>query len=107
MDQRAFLTRLQDLGQLQVVDQEVDWDLQAGILSSMSTRIGGPALHLTKIKGYPGASLAGGLFTGPANLHFKPEKPWSRQAVALEMDATIGYEDFMAQLLERSMNTIP
>lgn len=107
MDQRSFLDRLREEGLLQVIDQEVDWNLQAGALSSMSNRVGGPALHLTRVKGYKGTSLAGGLYTGPSNLCFKPEKPWSRQAVALEMDSTIGYEDFMGQLMERSRNTIP
>jgi len=107
MDLRGYLAKLEEAGHLKVIEEEIDWNLQAGALCAMSNRVGGPAIHLKRVKGYPGASLAGGLFTGPASAHFKRGRPWSRQAVALGLDADAGYEEFMDQLMTRSMQTIP
>jgi len=108
MDLREFLRRLEEAGQLQAIDEEVDWNLQAGAICTMSNRTGGPAIHFKKVKGYPdGYSLAGSLFAGPSNVKFLPERPWSRQALALDLAADTDYETFIATLLERCVEPIP
>jgi len=107
MDLRGFLKRLEEVGQLLAVDEEVDRDLQASALCALSNRSGGPAAHFKKVKGYPDWSLAGSLLTGPSNLLSRPERPWSRQALALGLPANADYETFMGTLLERWLQPIP
>ncbi len=105
MNLRSFLKRLDEAGQLNTIEDEVDWNLQAGALGSMSNRVGGPAIHFKRIKGYPsGFSLTSGLFTGPKIIDYRRERPWSRQAIALELDPKIDYDDFLNGFL---MQTAP
>ncbi|HLB12553.1 MAG TPA: UbiD family decarboxylase [Dehalococcoidia bacterium] len=102
MDLRGFLEKLREDGQLASIQSEVDWNLQAGALCSMSNRIGGPAMQFTRVKDYPGLTLAGSLFTGPGNIPERREKPWTRHALALDLDGGTGYEEFMGELLQRT-----
>jgi 4-hydroxy-3-polyprenylbenzoate decarboxylase len=102
MDLRDFLSRLAEEGQLKAIGEEVDWNLQAGGVCTMSNRVGGPSVHFQRVKGYPeGYTMAGSLFTGPANVQYKPVKPWGRQAVALGLGADTDYETFIGELLVR------
>ncbi|HLB28984.1 MAG TPA: UbiD family decarboxylase, partial [Dehalococcoidia bacterium] len=107
MDLRQYIQKLAELGQLAAVEEEVDWNLQASALAAMSNRIGGPALQFKNIKGYPGMGLVSGLFTGPANVHLKREKPWSRHAVAAGLDLTAPWEKLVGRFMEAAIQRIP
>lgn len=103
---QGFLDELSKVGQLAVVEKETDWNLQASALSALSAQKGGPALHFKRVKGYPGQSLVSGLYAGPSSSMFREEKPWTRQAIAMGLQPNVSYEDFMAQLLERTANPL-
>lgn len=102
-DLRQFLAELDKAGELNVVDSEVDWDLQAAALCSMTNRVGGPAVHFRKVKGSYGSSMAGSLFTGPGTLrrNRSGRTPWRRMAIAMGLDVNIDYETFMQTALGR------
>ncbi|MBI4481283.1 MAG: UbiD family decarboxylase [Acidobacteria bacterium] len=61
-DLRDFLRRLEDLGQLLRVAEEVDprYEVAAGIRKTSD--VSGPALLFEKIKGFPDWKIAGGMF---------------------------------------------
>ena len=66
IDLRDHLEVLKENKDLLSVEEEVDWNLEVGMLASMSNRTGAQAIHFKKIKGYPeGYSIATNLFTGP------------------------------------------
>ncbi|MBI2319010.1 MAG: UbiD family decarboxylase [Betaproteobacteria bacterium] len=66
-DTRSFLEKLQEAGELLVVDQEVDADAEAAAIVAKLNEDGGQAVWFRNVKGTTsGASLAGGLYAGPA-----------------------------------------
>jgi 4-hydroxy-3-polyprenylbenzoate decarboxylase len=105
MDLREYMEALEEAGELKTIEEEIHWDLEAGIIASMSNRVGGPAVHFKNVKGYPNCSLVGSLFSGPGTLypypHPKGRSPWKRMAIAMEMDKDIGYEDLQNEILSR------
>lgn len=107
MDLKLFLLKLKENGQLANINEETDWNLQAGAISTLNQRMSGPAIHFKKIKDYPSEySLASGLFTGPFNIEERKGKPWSRQAIAQGLDKNIGYEEFINELITRTTQTV-
>lgn len=107
MDLRQYLAKLAELGQLTSIDGEVDWNLRASALAAMSNRIGGPAIHFKNVKDYPGMSLVSGIYTGPAHVHLKREKPWCRQAVAAGLELGTPWERLVGRFMEAQMQRIP
>ena len=105
-DIREYMDALKERGLLIEYKDQAHWNLEVGALCTMSNRVGGPAIHFQNVKGYPGVSLVGSLFSGPNNLVMKRYKTWSRMAVAMDLDLRISYEDFMEELITRSENTI-
>lgn len=105
MDLRAYIKALKEAGEFNTIEEEIHWNLEAGIVASMSNRVGGPAVEFKNVKGYPGCSLAGSLFSGPGTLypypHPKGRSPWKRLAIAMEMEKDIGYEDLLNEILTR------
>jgi 4-hydroxy-3-polyprenylbenzoate decarboxylase len=63
-DNRQFIAALEATGDAVRIEQEVDWDLEAGAIVRRTCELGGPAPLFEKIKDYPpgyrifGASLA-------------------------------------------------
>lgn len=92
---RKFLARLAQQGELNVIEEEVHWHLQASALGAMSNRVGDKAIHFKKVKGYPeGVSLATSLLSGPGTLYTRKRLPWTRQAIALELEPELAYNKY-------------
>jgi 4-hydroxy-3-polyprenylbenzoate decarboxylase len=106
-DLREFLKKLEEYGELRVIDEEVDWDLEAAAICAAFNERCGEALHFKKVKDYPEFSLVGGLFAGAGLIYWRKRKPWTRIAIALGMDPNIRYEDFIKEILERRMAPVP
>lgn len=106
-DLREFMAILEQSGDLKVHSEPVHWDLEASAIAAMSNRVGGPAIHFAKVKGYDDSyTLAGSLFAGPDLVSGKKRRPWSRMAAALDLDPGIGFEEFQKTLWERKRDTI-
>jgi 4-hydroxy-3-polyprenylbenzoate decarboxylase len=104
---RQYLDKLKQQGQLNTIEEPIDWKLQAGAICSASNRNGGPAVLLNNIKDYSkGFSLAGGLYTGPPNVLYAKEKPWSRQAIMLGLDPEVDWEGFVSEMTAGIANPI-
>jgi 4-hydroxy-3-polyprenylbenzoate decarboxylase len=107
-DLRWYLGELEKQGELKTVDKVMHWDLEAPAVCAMTNRVGGPAVHFRKVRGYPeGYTLAGSLFTGPGTANPHPRTPWTRLAIALGLDKNIGYEELMDKLIERRNQPLP
>ena len=102
-DTRSFLEKLKEAGELLVVDQEVDADAEAAAIVAKLNEDGGQAVWFRNVKGTTsGASLAGGLYAGPGLLYYRTRKPWTRIALALNIDPDVTYEDFLFTINDRS-----
>jgi len=107
---RAFLQKLEEVGEMKRVKEPVHWNIEAGALGAMAINWDrGPALLLENVVDYPGQALLGGLFTGPGTMRGRPDRRafWSRLAVGLGLEKTIDYESFMEALLQRRNQPIP
>ncbi len=100
MDLREFLKKLEEVGELKVIDQEVDWNLEASAITAMTMRLDGPAVLFNRIKGYSQGRLAAEFFQGARN-NF-----WRRFSIGLDMDPEIKWEEFSRELYERLKNPI-
>ena len=52
-DIREFIARLEKEGDAQRIEEEVDWNLEAGAMTRRSSELGLPAPFFQKLKGYP------------------------------------------------------
>ncbi len=108
MDLRGYLRELEREGELRGIEREIHWNIEAAAISTMVNRVGGPAVHFKRIKGYPeGYTLLGSLYTGPGTL-FPGRKRnfYTRIAIGLELDKDIGYEDLMETLIDRKLHPV-
>jgi len=110
---RRYLARLEKMGELNTINEEIHWHLQAAALGAMSNRLGDKAIHFKKIKGYPeGYSMATSLLTGPGTLYTRDRLPWTRQAIAMELDRSLAYNkysytEFLGVIKERLASPLP
>jgi len=74
-DLREFIQALSDHQELQVIDQEVDWNLEIGAITRRGSELSAPCPLFTNIKDYPGWRMF-------ANSIAK----WPRIALAMGMD---------------------
>jgi 4-hydroxy-3-polyprenylbenzoate decarboxylase len=84
--------------ELKIIDQEVDWYLEAPAINGMNQRVsqGKHALWFRNIKGYPkGMSLLGSSIVGPR------ERMWKRVSMMLGMPKDTSHEDFRDELVRR------
>ena len=100
MDLRDFIGKLKEDGELNEIDREVHWNLEASAIGSMSAISDGPAVLFNNITGYKEGRLASGLFAGTK------EQMWRRYNIALGLHPDAGYDDFMYEYLARAGNTI-
>jgi phenacrylate decarboxylase len=77
-DLREYIARLQAVGELVVVEEEVDWNLEIGALTRLGLDDKGPALLFERVKDYPGHRVLGNVLG--------PSKPVIQGKVALAMD---------------------
>ena len=90
-DVREFISRLEKEGEAQRIDEEVDWNLEAGAMLRRCHELGLPAPFFQKVKGYPeGYRLFGGSLS-----------KFRRLAIAMGMDADTPPRELMEEYLRR------
>ncbi len=95
-DVREFISRLEEAGEAQRIEEEVDWDLEAGAMLRRCHELGLPAPFFQKIKGYPeGYRLFGG-----------PLSKFKRIAIAMDMEPNTPYKELMEEYLQRKQRLI-
>src|SRR3990170_4888287 len=92
---RDLISKLQDLGLLNTIDAEVDWNLEMAAVDAMNGRLGGPALFFTNVKGYPGQSILAHQFAGTW------ERPWRNLNIALDLPADAGWAELLDEMWRR------
>lgn len=98
---RVFIEALKEQGNLAEFKDEVDWSLEASSMFDVSAGKFGPALHFTKVKGYPKMSLASGLYCGPTTLFPQDVTFWQNAAIGLGLKRDIRWVSLLATLMER------
>jgi 4-hydroxy-3-polyprenylbenzoate decarboxylase len=93
---REFLDRLHERGDLVRIQEEVDWNVEAGAIMRRANEIGAPAQLFEKLKGYPKGYrlLGGGLST------------FSRLAVAMGLAPDSEYSFLVDEFVRRSAHPI-
>ena len=95
-DLREFIARLEKEGEAIRIEEEVDWNLEAGAMLRRSAEEGLPAPFFQKIKGYPeGYRIFGG---GASN--------FGRMALAMDMAANTHPREVIEEYLRRRKNPI-
>jgi 4-hydroxy-3-polyprenylbenzoate decarboxylase len=100
---RDFLDDLKRNEELRVIDEEIDWDLQASAVCAMTQRVGGPAIQFSNVRDYPGVPLVGSVLAGPGFLEWPQQerKMQGRIAIASGLDKDTHYDEVMETLSER------
>ncbi|QCX82711.1 3-octaprenyl-4-hydroxybenzoate carboxy-lyase (plasmid) [Streptomyces sp. YIM 121038] len=80
---RDYLATLDALGDLRVIDREVEADLEIGAFARHTTETRGPAVLFDRVRGYRAGFRVLG---GPASLSTVPGAPYARCAIALGLD---------------------
>ena len=95
-DVRGFIAKLEKEREAVRIEEEIDWNLEAGAILRRSAEAGLPAPFFQKIKGYPeGFRLFGG---GAAK--------FKRMAIAMDMDPDTSPKELMDEYLKRGQNPI-
>lgn len=102
-DLRGYIDRLQEEGELQPINEEVDWNLEVGAIIRRSFDLKAPAPFFEKIKGYPEGFRILGAPLGRSN---KPGNPYARIAVSMGMKVNSSYQDIVETYLNRKKNLI-
>jgi len=90
-DLREFISRLELQGDCKRIEEEVDWNLEAGAITRRCCELGKPAPFFQKIKDYP----AGYRILGD------PMGTFRRLATALELSAEASYGEILDAFDER------
>ena len=95
-DLRDFIAKLEQEGEAQRIEEEVDWNLEAGAMVRRANEEGLPAPFSQKIKGYPaGYTLIGGYLA-----------KISRVAIALDMAPDTPYKEVLEEYIRRLQKPI-
>ena len=95
-DFREFIDKLEQEGEAQRIDEEVDWNLEAGAMLRRATEQDFPAPLFEKIKDYPkGHRLFGGSLAN-----------YRRIAIAIDKSADTPQRELMEEYLQRKKRTI-
>ena len=95
-DLREYIDKLEETGDVVYVNQEVDWNLEAGAIMRRSNETLAPAPFFQDIKGYPqGYRLLGA-----------PMATFRRFAIAMGMEPDTPYQDFLVEFEKRMKNPI-
>lgn len=79
---REYIKSLEEIGELQNIDKEVDWNLEVGAIIRKVNEMKGPAVLFNDIKGYPkGYRILG----SPVGVSCKEKMFYSRIALSLGM----------------------
>ncbi len=95
-DVREFIARLEKEGEAQRIEEEVDWNLEAGAMLRRSYEARLPVPFFQKVKGYPGGyRLFGGILSN-----------YRRLAIAMDLAPDTPQKQIMEEYLRRSKNPI-
>ena len=95
-DLREFIAKCKAFGEVQSIEQEVDWNLEAGAITRRCCELSAPAPFFQKIKDYPeGYRIFGG-----------PLAAFRRLAIAMDLDPDSSYRKIMEAYIERSSKAI-
>ncbi len=95
-DLREFILKCEELGDLLKIDQEVDWNLEAGAITRRCCELSAPAPFFQKIKDYPkGYRILGA-----------PLSTFRRLAIAMELEPNSSFREIMEAYIERSSQSI-
>ena len=100
-DLRDYLQRLEEYGFLMTIDKEVHWNLEAAAIATMNMRLGGPTLHFTNVKGFPGHSLVTCLYSA-----HNQRRPWEKTAIIMGLDPTCSMEEIRNEIKARMAHPI-
>ncbi|MCW9033885.1 MAG: phenylphosphate carboxylase subunit alpha [Rhodospirillales bacterium] len=88
---REFIEALKKSGDCVQIDQEVDWDNEAGAIVRRCCELEAPSPYMTKIKDYPGFSFMGA-----------PLSTYRRMAISLGMDPESTLPEISKEYLART-----
>src|SRR5947209_6467419 len=98
-DLRAYVAALQEIGELQSIDREVDWNLEIGAIIRHSYDLRAPAPLFNTITGYdPGFRVLG----APGGVSRQPGLEFSRIALSLGLDAHASGQEIVEALADMS-----
>ncbi|SPD72406.1 putative phenylphosphate carboxylase, alpha subunit [uncultured Desulfobacterium sp.] len=93
-DLRQFIDKLKETGDVVYIDQEIDWNLEAGAIMRRCNETQTPAPFFEKITGYPrGYRLFG-----------SPLSTFRRLAIAMGMEPDAHYQSFLEEFEKRIKN---
>ncbi len=92
---REFIEALRQTGDMVQIDQEVDWDNEAGGIVRRVCELEAPAPYMTNIKDYPGFSYFGA-----------PLSNYRRVAISMGMDPESTLPEIAEEYLERTEGDI-
>jgi 4-hydroxy-3-polyprenylbenzoate decarboxylase len=95
-DIREFISKLETEGEVKRIEEEVDWNLEAGAMSRLSNEAGLPAPFFQKIKDYPSRYR---LFSEALSNH-------RRIAVAMDLDPDTHVKELIEKYLSRKEKPI-
>ena len=95
-DTRQFIEALGRSGDLTLVEEEVDWDLELGAVGRLACEKGAPALWFKRITDYPD-------WTAFVN----PLATWRRVAIALGLSAESSTREIYSEYEKRESQLIP
>jgi 4-hydroxy-3-polyprenylbenzoate decarboxylase len=100
-DLREYMKACEDAGEMITIDQEVDWNLEAGAISRRICEVGAPMAHMTNIRGVDyGASILG----SPMSKGWQSD--FARIAIGLGLDPSSDYEVLMNEFMQRMAHPI-
>ena len=99
-DLRDYLEILEEYGELQRVQNEVDWNLEMGAITRRCYDLGAPAALFENVRGYPKGYRALGAPLGTSR-HPK-HSLFARTALALKLPPQATAKEIMQTYLERN-----
>jgi phenylphosphate carboxylase alpha subunit len=95
-DLREFIAKCKQLGETQVIEQEVDWNLEVGAITRRCCELSAPAPFFQKIKDYPKGYRIFGI----------PLAKFRRLAIAMDLVPDAPFNEIMGKFIEGSGKAI-
>lgn len=102
-DMREFIQKLDDIGEVQKIEREVDWNLEMGAIIRRSYDLKAPAPFFLNVKDYPKGYRG---FGAPMGLSAQPGRERARVATALGLKPEASYQEIMDYYIGRKKNLI-
>lgn len=96
-DLREYLAKLEAAGELQHIEEEVDWNLEVGAVIRRAYDLRAPAPLFEKIKGYPRGYRIFGASAGFS----RPGREYARIALAMGMNPDASVTDLIEEYIRR------